>query len=151
MTTIILLFVGGLALVLMEVFVPGMIVGLIGTGMLVTAIYMAFTSQGAWLGATMIGVCAVVIPLVVGWALYRLRHKKTMDVADGFVSTGQDLREFLGARGESTTPLRPSGKGLVAGHTLDVMSEGPFIQPGTPIEVVAVKGIYLVVRDVTPS
>lgn len=147
MTLIIVLFIAGLALIFFEAFVPGGILGAIGAACLIASIFLCFRSGRAVVGYGLIGTCVVLIPLMVYWALGRMAHRGVLSVEDGYVSTGQDLSSFVGATGRSVTPLRPSGKGELAGHRLDVMSEGRFIQPDTPIEVIAVRGIYLVVRE----
>ena len=43
--------------------------------------------------------------------------------------------------------LRPSGKASLNDRVFDVVSEGPFITPDTPIEVVSVNGNKIVVRQ----
>jgi membrane-bound serine protease (ClpP class) len=53
----------------------------------------------------------------------------------------------VGVRGVSITMLRPSGKGKLDDHIVDVISEGPFIAPESPIEVVSVSGNKIVVRQ----
>jgi membrane-bound serine protease (ClpP class) len=55
--------------------------------------------------------------------------------------------ELLGRQGTSQSMLRPSGKALIEGRFLDVVSEGPFIDRGVSIEVVEVLGNRIVVRS----
>ncbi|MEO1995003.1 MAG: NfeD family protein, partial [Planctomycetaceae bacterium] len=55
--------------------------------------------------------------------------------------------ELLGRQGTSQSILRPSGKALIEGRFLDVVSEGPFIERGVSIEVVEVVGNRVVVRS----
>ncbi len=147
MTLILVLFVAGLLLIFFEAFVPGGVLGAIGGAFLVFSIYLCFSSSRAVLGYGLICTCVVVIPLMAYWALNRMAHRGVMAVEDGYVATGRDLSGLLGATGTSLTTLRPSGKGVLAGQRLDVMSEGTFIGPDRPIEVIAVKGLCLVVRE----
>jgi len=37
---------------------------------------------------------------------------------------------------------------VISGKRIDVVTEGPFIEPGTPVKVVAVEGMRVVVRSV---
>ena len=53
---------------------------------------------------------------------------------------------LLGAHGHANTVLRPAGKAEVDGRFVDVISDGPYINAGTPIEVVAVTGNRIIVR-----
>jgi membrane-bound serine protease (ClpP class) len=43
--------------------------------------------------------------------------------------------------------LRPSGLALIDGKRIDVVTEGPMIERGTPVKVVAVEGMRVVVRS----
>ena len=44
------------------------------------------------------------------------------------------------------TPLRPSGTAVINGKRIDVVTEGPFVERGSPIKVVAIEGMRVVVR-----
>lgn len=44
------------------------------------------------------------------------------------------------------TVLRPSGRALIDGELVDVITEGEFYEPGTAVRVVAVTGGRTVVR-----
>jgi membrane-bound serine protease (ClpP class) len=51
-----------------------------------------------------------------------------------------------GRRGTAVSPLRPAGIANIGGERIDVVSEGDFIEPGEPIEVIRVEGHRVVVR-----
>jgi membrane-bound serine protease (ClpP class) len=53
-----------------------------------------------------------------------------------------------GERGTSLTILRPAGKARFENRVIDVISEGPFISAESEVEVVAVTGNRIVVRQV---
>ncbi len=57
------------------------------------------------------------------------------------------LAALVGERGEAVTVLRPAGKARVAGRLLDVVSDGPFVPQGRPVEVVLITGNRIVVRE----
>jgi membrane-bound serine protease (ClpP class) len=64
-------------------------------------------------------------------------------------------REFItplaispGMRGIAVTTLRPSGKARFENHIVDVVTEGDFIPPETPISVVEADGMRVVVKAV---
>jgi membrane-bound serine protease (ClpP class) len=52
----------------------------------------------------------------------------------------------VGDRGEARTYLRPSGTAVFNGEPCDVLTEGDFIESGTPLVVVAREGIKVVVK-----
>ena len=54
--------------------------------------------------------------------------------------------ELLGRSGVTYSSLRPAGKAQLGDRLIDVVSEGDYVDPGTPIEVVAVEGNKIVVR-----
>ncbi|MFN0051728.1 MAG: NfeD family protein [Planctomycetales bacterium] len=56
-------------------------------------------------------------------------------------------RTLLGRHGVATTVLRPAGKARIDDELIDVISEGPFVSAGRQIEVVAVAGNRVVVRE----
>jgi len=51
-----------------------------------------------------------------------------------------------GMQGRSLSVLRPSGKAQFADHIVDVITQGEFIPPETPITVVATDGMRVVVK-----
>ena len=53
-----------------------------------------------------------------------------------------------GMRGRSLTTLRPSGKAEFEDHVVDVVTEGEFVAPETPVTIVATDGMRVVVKGV---
>jgi membrane-bound serine protease (ClpP class) len=53
-----------------------------------------------------------------------------------------------GAEGTAVTVLRPSGKARFADHVVDVVTEGEFIAPQTPVTVIQTDGMRVVVKSV---
>jgi membrane-bound serine protease (ClpP class) len=65
----------------------------------------------------------------------------------GFVSAAP-RESLLGAVGEVLTELRPSGSVRLNGKPVDVVSEGAFVPKGVQVQVVAVEGNRVVVRQI---
>jgi membrane-bound serine protease (ClpP class) len=61
---------------------------------------------------------------------------------------GTDRPELLNQTGKALTTLRPSGTAVISGRRIDVVTEGPFIEAGAAVKVVAVEGMRVVVRSV---
>jgi len=57
-------------------------------------------------------------------------------------------RLLVGQEGTAVTGLRPAGKAKIHGRLIDVVSDGPFIPADRRIEVVAVSGNRVVVREI---
>jgi len=54
-----------------------------------------------------------------------------------------------GDSGIAVTPLRPSGKIKVGNRTFDVVTQGDFLEKGTPVKITAVSGNRLIVKKET--
>src|SRR5467141_1154898 len=54
-----------------------------------------------------------------------------------------------GMQGTAITVLRPSGKARFADHVVDVVTEGEFIAPQTPVTVIQADGMRVVVKSAT--
>lgn len=61
--------------------------------------------------------------------------------------TGEEL-PAVGTRGVAESDLRPSGKVLIDHQLVDVITEGDYVNAGTPIAVVKVEGNRVIVRRV---
>jgi len=57
-------------------------------------------------------------------------------------------QSLIGRQGTAMTVLRPAGKARIGDEFVDVVSEGPFISAGRPIEVLSVSGNRVVVREI---
>ena len=161
------LFVVGVALILVEVFVtPGFgvfgIAGLVATiGALLIALVpnigLTFPTDGEIARATTTLAAALVLVVLLAVSLGRLLPKSerlnrlvlapTLASVDGYTSA-DTAATLVGQRGRALTGLRPSGTVEVGGVRVDVVSEGPFVAPGTDVEVVSAAGSRVVVREV---
>jgi membrane-bound serine protease (ClpP class) len=56
-----------------------------------------------------------------------------------------------GMHGTTVTVLRPSGKARFADHIVDVVTEGEFIAPQTPVTVIQTDGMRVVVKSSQPA
>jgi membrane-bound serine protease (ClpP class) len=149
----IVLFVVGILLMILEVFLPGAIVGVIGFLCLVSGLVMA--AYDTQQGIASLGV-AVVITVLVGfvlvkrfgigglWNKFVLREVQRKE--EGYVAA-KDQRELLGHSGIALTPLRPAGVVKIDGQRVDAVSAGEYIPAGTAVWVVQVEGTRIVVQE----
>ncbi|MBX9625467.1 MAG: hypothetical protein K2X82_16795, partial [Gemmataceae bacterium] len=68
--------------------------------------------------------------------------------AEGGVLGAAAAAGLLGAIGTANTPLRPAGVARFADEFRDVMSDGGFIPAGARVQVIAVEGAKIVVKEV---
>jgi membrane-bound serine protease (ClpP class) len=151
MATVVTLILVGAALLLLETVLPGMIAGLIGFACLVAGVVMAYLNFDS---STANGVLLLVVLGVIVGAVVWFKFFPDSRFAKIFISQrtvgdlGTDKPELLNQTGSALTPLRPSGTAVINGKRIDVVTEGPFIEPGTAVKVVAVEGMRVVVRSV---
>jgi len=151
MAAVVTLLLVGAALMLLETVLPGMIAGIIGFACLVAGVVMAYLNFDN--STANIILLIVVVGVIVG-ALVWFKFFPDSRFAKIFISQrtvgdiGTDKPELLNQTGKAVTTLRPSGTAVISGKRIDVVTEGPFIEPGTTVKVVAVEGMRVVVRSV---
>jgi len=118
-------------------------------------VVMAFGESAAF-GWTLVGVLFAGIPGVL-WGAFKMLPKlkfasglylKKPELTDADRRAGAvPLTHLLGATGEATTPLRPSGTAVFAGDPVPVVARGRMVAPGTRVKVVDVTGNRVVVEE----
>ena len=147
------IFLGGVLCIVIEMLAPtvGLLAGLGVAAMLYSVIFAlggTMDAVGALVAAVVIAVLAFALivkrlPSSKLWRRVVLHDSTTTE--NGYVSA-ETRAELVGCTGRAETELRPSGRAIVAGQPVDVVSEGGFIGKGTPIMVVAANGSRVVVR-----
>lgn len=154
----IICLLAGMALVVVEVFMPGFgVPGISGIALLAVSVWLMWVNIGplAALGLIICIVAAVAIVLSLALrstargALSKssLVLNDTLDRKTGFLSNA-DLTVFLGKEGITQTVLRPAGIADFDGVRLNVVSEGGYIQPNVKVVIEQVEGSRIVVRSV---
>lgn len=158
-----LLLIGlGIVLVGIEVLViPGTsIAGVAGVAALVGGLALVLVGAGATTAVVVNALgrvaLSILVALIGAFALLRVLPRLPfgrrlvldtgMAAGMGWVSAPETDRQWLGHTGTALSPLRPSGIATLDGTRVDVVSEGEFIDAGTPIDVVRVEGNRIVVR-----
>lgn len=163
---LLLVFVGVL-LLLVEVFLlPGFtLAGVAGIVMLVAGLGLTLVGSGATAAAVISALGRVAISVLVALAggLVAMRFlpklpfgrrlilSTDMEAEEGFVSSPETDRQWLGRTGRAVSPLRPAGIAEIDGTRVDVVSDGVFIDAGAPVRVTRVDGNRIVVRRITES
>ena len=88
----------------------------------------------------MVAESMILIVAIILAVLVFLRQK------DELCDQQQDMQVFVGHEGKTLSVLRPSGIGDFDGMRLNVVTEGEFIENGTPIRIVRVEGGKIVVK-----
>lgn len=156
---IVVCFILGVGLLVLEAFMPGFgIAGISGILLEVIATALTWVSHGplAALGMTLVilSLIAIAISMSLRSATNGRLSRSKMILKDtesneaGYRST-QDMEVFLGKEGATTTVLRPAGIAEFDGVRLNVVSEGEFIPAGVNVRIVRVEGSKILVRPVT--
>jgi membrane-bound serine protease (ClpP class) len=147
----------GFALIAIEMFVPGMVLGILGGICLMIAVGIAFSAFGTSGGVVAIFVLiAASVVLTPVWIKYgprtRIGRKLTLDTSDkDFQSAPVDFHRYTGQTGTTQSILRPSGIAIIGGDRVDVVSESGHIAAGKNIRVTRVEGMRIVVEEVSTS
>jgi membrane-bound serine protease (ClpP class) len=155
----VILILGGIAAVLVEIFVlPGFgvagVAGIlsVGTGFALTMIGPYPTGADIWQILIGAGI-GVLVFVLVGFLRHLpssrrfagILHDDTQRQDAGYVSA--PIRpELVGRKGVALSELRPVGVADVDGERLDVTTEGEWLPAGTPLSVIKAEAMRLVVK-----
>jgi membrane-bound serine protease (ClpP class) len=152
MNLILSLYLVGLVLICLEVFVPGGILGTIGFFLIVGSIWIAFVRLGSvegsyfLIGGLILAMLSVYVVMRFGTRTRLSRKLFLHSTEEGFRASAENLNDLRGRIGISLTTLRPSGKALIDGRKVDVVTEGVFLPRDCKVKVLAVEGNRVVVR-----
>lgn len=161
----IILFVLGVALLALEVFIiPGFgFAGIAGIILIVASLFLSLLGVDPFLDMELLSVAilqitggllaAVALLFLLAKFLPQSRRFNTLVLANeeradlGFVSYPSE-KELIGKQGKALTNLRPSGSAEIEGERYDVVAEWDYIEAGKPVKVLKVEGIKVVVKEI---
>jgi membrane-bound serine protease (ClpP class) len=161
----ILLFLGGLILLAVEIFViPGFgFAGIIGIVMIISSLFLSLVGTTPFwdindvsmaivqltsalvLSFIVIILLAKYLPRTTFFNKLVLSEEETVD--KGFVSYPSE-KELVGVVGTALTTLRPAGSAELNGKRVDVVADWEYIEKGTKVKVLRVEGVKVVVTTV---
>lgn len=142
---VLVLWLVGAGLLVVEAFAPGAVLGILGALACTAAVVLAYVYEGPLAGTGLLVASVVVGGAVVWWAARRMGLRHELKVEGGFVATA-DLSHLVGHKGEALTVLRPAGCARLDGKRVDVVTAGEFIPAGTVVVVTLVEGSRVEVR-----
>lgn len=154
----IVLFVLGLIFCAIEMFVPGFgFFGISGTVMIVAGIIVRMISGGDVYMLLYMILIALVLFILMFWLLSRLITKSRLSktalfhvesaVPEGATEGTRNFHDLVGQVGVAKTHLRPVGKAMFDGDTVDVVARDGFIAEGTLVVVLFAEGQRVVVVE----
>ena len=156
-----LLFGGGVILLAVEIFViPGFgVVGVTGIALILVSLYLSLVGHMPRPEDITIASYSVTgaffLTILGGYVVFKmfprtpLFSKLTLETVEssgkGYISA-ETSSDLIGKAGNALSDLRPSGIADINGQRLDVVTEGEYIEKGTKVVVVEVKGSRIVVK-----
>jgi membrane-bound serine protease (ClpP class) len=149
-----LLFIIGISLIMMEVFViPGFgLTGLLGIGLTFGGVYLAFPDPHE--AVKVVSVSIILTTIIIGiFITYFPTSKMFKQVTLSASITGgsgakMENIKFLGKTGVAVTDLNPAGRAKIDGETVQVVSDGQFVAKGVEIKVISDEGNVITVTIV---
>lgn len=162
----ILMFVVGIGLILLEIFViPGFgITGISGIILVLISLFLSLVGSHPFIDFEMVSkaiiqlalslftalvfvfILAKFLPKTSAFQKFVLSESEKND--NGF-SSHSHLKELIGAEGVALTTLRPSGTAEINGSRIDVVTESSYVEKGKRIKVIAAEGIRIVVKEIS--
>ncbi|MFP4176308.1 MAG: NfeD family protein [Candidatus Brocadiia bacterium] len=143
---IIVLFASGLVAMLVELFIPGAIIGTAGFIASIGSIIYAYQSGHTLLATILLFLMLLFVPLFfVLWKSVIGKLFELHETEKDYRSSLQNYEELREKTGRATSPLRPSGTATIEGERHAVVTRGEMIDPGTKVKVVDVSGSRVVV------
>lgn len=153
---IIICFVIGIGLLILEAFMPGFgAPGITGVILEVITLVMTWFEHGPIATLAMLLIVLLVLAIAISTSLRSITsgrlsksslvHSETESNEDGYRSV-EDLAVFMDREGTATSVLRPTGIADFDGVRLNVSSEGDYIPAGTKVRIIKVEGAKILVK-----
>ncbi len=152
MTTILLLFVLGIVLLFLDLFVPGIVLSVAGTFAFMLATAKAFSLYGisGGLEAFSIGAVVLTVAMYIEYGLLpKTRFGKRFFLHSAVHGTSQqplsEREALIGRECIALTPLVPTGYVEIDGKRYEARSLVERVDQGTPVKIVGTQNFSLTV------
>lgn len=151
---IIAALIAGCALLCLECFIPGIgIAGISGAILCILGIVGLVPYIGWYVVFVIMAVIIVIFAVIYFFANSADKGKNPFVLSaktsreEGF-SANDDNIALLNKCGETVTELRPAGIALIDGKRVDVVTDGEFVDAGTPVCVTDIQGRRIIVKKI---
>lgn len=142
----------GLILIVIECYLPGAIMGILGGILIFTGIIL-FAMQGhsPWWNALYLLANLISVGYIIKFALWRIRSAKpehsiySNKNQEGYIASHYDL-SAVGKKGTVLTDLKPGGYILIEGKQHQALSKEGYITKGTEVLVIGGQEQSLIVK-----
>ena len=148
LTWVLLFYVIGLVAMIIEMFIPGAVMGIMGFLAVCGSLVYAFMTGHTTAGTILVVVTILFIPLFfLVWKSVLRRLFAVKNDEKDFRSSMQDYEELLGKEGAAASALRPSGTAVIESRRYAVVTRGEMIDRGARVKVIDVAGSRLTVKE----
>jgi len=152
---IIALILTGFVFIILEIFLPGGVVGTVGVLFLLGGSILCFRQYGPGVGTTVMIGCLVMAGLIVfiGYKVIRtspmgkrifLESSESREA--GYSASDVDLESLIGTIGVAASDLRPAGIADINDHRVSVVTDGEYVERGARVRVLEVESNRVVVE-----
>ncbi|WP_229713150.1 NfeD family protein [Macrococcus hajekii] len=149
----VMLFVAGVIFLVLELFVVGAVLGIVGALMVLAS----FLLVGEDISRMAVFLAVSLMLAVIEWVVLVKFFGKKIPLFKNVILTDSTSKEagysshddrshFVGRVARTLTPLRPSGIITLDGKRIDAVSEGAFIEKDREVTIIFVEGTRVVVR-----
>lgn len=143
----------GVALIILEVFIPGGVAGTVGAILL---IFSAMVITDTMIGFLMFLFGFVILTALCTYLIYKLIPKEklrkslflfsSLSKDEGYNSV-KDMSEYKGCVGKTVSIMRPVGKVRLGNEIVDAVATNNFIEEGKIVEVIDVQASKIIVKE----
>jgi membrane-bound serine protease (ClpP class) len=149
---IIIIFALGLLAMVIELFIPGAVIGISGFIAVIGSIVYSFYTGQSLLGSILLGLMLLFVPFFfLLWKNVIGRLLALDENEQDYRSSLGNYEELMGKTGKATSSLRPSGTAEIEGRRYAVLTRGEMLDKGTPVKVIDVAGSRLTVTKLELS
>lgn len=150
---LIICLIAGVALLVVEVFVPGFgLPGISGIVLIVVGIVLTWNQYGMAAGLSVMLIALALAGISVSISIKSAAHGKISrsalilkDETPG--AENEELSALLGQEGITTSVLSPVGTAEINGMRLEVISECAYLAKDMPVQVFRIEGNRIIVRE----
>lgn len=150
---LILCLISGIALLVVEVFMPGFgLPGISGLVLVIVGVVIAWNTYGAVAGLAVTLIALALAGISISMSIKSAANGKLSRSALFLKDTvapveHEEWEALVGKTGETATVLNPVGFAEFDGVRLNVITEGEYLAKGVPVRVEKVDGTKIIVRE----
>ena len=149
---IILCLLAGIALVTVEIFLPGFgVPGITGLILLVVSVALTWVNYGALAGLAMLLITLALAGIAISISIKsaangKLSRSSLILKGKSETPSEDELVSLVGKEGATLTMLRPAGIAVFDGVRLSVVTAGELLDKDTPVRIVKAEGAQIIVE-----